>query len=249
MVASSCGAPDEVADIYRDTEATVQTALRLPPPKQPRSLPGRLFGVFVDPHADGALFYMLLSLLTGTFYFTCAVTGLSLSLGLAITLIGIPLFVLFIASVRVLALLEGRIVETMLGERMPRRPLHAGPPRGWLERIGAMLTDPRIWMTSAYFPLMLPLGTLYFSLAVTPLSVAVCMLAFPVLLWLGVGSLGNWGTLQIDVFGHDLLASTPGQVFCMLTGAVMIVATLHLARFIGRLHGRLAKHLLVASEG
>lgn len=56
MVASSYGVPDEVADIYRDTEATVQTALRLPPPKQPRSLPGRLFGVFVDPHADGALF-------------------------------------------------------------------------------------------------------------------------------------------------------------------------------------------------
>lgn len=112
-----------------------------------------------------------------------------------------------------------------------------------------MLTDPRTWMTSGYFLLMLPLGTLDFSLAVTLLSVAVCMLAFPVLLWLGVGSLGNWGTLQIDVFGHDLLTSTPGQVFCMLTGAVMIVATLHLARFIGRLHGRLAKHLLVASEG
>ena len=219
--------------------------MRLPPPKQPRALPGRLFGVFVDPHADGALFYMLLSLLTGTFYFTWAVTGFSLSLGLATTLIGIPLFVLFIASVRGLALLEGRIVETMLGERTPRRPVHAGPPRGWLERIVAMLTDPRTWLTSAYLLMTLPLGTLYFSLAVTLMSVAVCMLAFAVLLWLGIGSLGNWGTLQIEVFGHDLLTSTPGQVFCMLTGAVMIVATLHLARFIGRL----AKHLLVASEG
>lgn len=205
--------------------------------------------MFVDPHAYGALFYLLLSLLTGTFYFTWAVTGLSLWLDLATTLIGIPLFVLFIASVRVLALLEGRIVETMLGERMRRRPVHAGPPCGWLERIGAMLTDPRTWVTSAYFLLTLPLGTPYFSLAVTLMSLAVCMLAFPVLLWLGIGSLGNWGTLQIEVFGHDLLTTTPGQVLCMLTDAVMIVATLHLARFIGRLHGRLAKHLLVASEG
>ena len=33
-VASSYGAPDEVADIYRDTEVKVQTALRAPPPRR-----------------------------------------------------------------------------------------------------------------------------------------------------------------------------------------------------------------------
>ena len=44
-VASSYGAPDEVADIYRDTEVRVQTALRAPPPKPRDSLVGRFFVV------------------------------------------------------------------------------------------------------------------------------------------------------------------------------------------------------------
>ena len=61
-VASSYGAPDEVAEIYRDTEAKVETALRAPPPRPRRSLAGRFFGVVADPrslcgavlHAAGA---------------------------------------------------------------------------------------------------------------------------------------------------------------------------------------------------
>src|SRR5690606_32427990 len=44
-VAGSYGAPEEVADIYRDTEAAVQTALRAPAPPPRRSLAGRFFGV------------------------------------------------------------------------------------------------------------------------------------------------------------------------------------------------------------
>lgn len=50
VVASSYGAPDEVADIYRDTEAKVQTALRAPAPPRRESLAGRFFGVVADPH-------------------------------------------------------------------------------------------------------------------------------------------------------------------------------------------------------
>src|SRR3546814_4756869 len=37
-VASSYGAPEEVADIYRDTEVKVQTALRAPPPRPRKSI-------------------------------------------------------------------------------------------------------------------------------------------------------------------------------------------------------------------
>ena len=123
-VASSYGAPEEVADIYRDTEVTVQTALRAPPPKSRDSLLGRFFGVAADPRAYASLFYMVLALATGIFYFTWVVTGLSLSAGLAILIIGIPFVILFFGSVRILSLVEGRIVEVMLGERMPRRPLY-----------------------------------------------------------------------------------------------------------------------------
>jgi len=122
QVVGSYGAPDEVAEIYRDQEIKIQRAIRPPPAPQRRSLAGRFFGVAADARTYGALFYMLLSLATGIFYFTWAVTGVSMSAGLSVLIIGIPFVVLFFGSVRGLSLLEGRIVETMLGVRMPRRP-------------------------------------------------------------------------------------------------------------------------------
>ena len=55
------------------------------------------------------------------FYFTWAVVGASLSVSLLILIIGVPLLVLFLGSIRALAFIEGRMVEVLLGVRMPRR--------------------------------------------------------------------------------------------------------------------------------
>ena len=238
-VASSYGAPDEVAEIYRDTEVKVQTALRTPPPPRRASALGRFFGVFADPRAYASLFYMALALATGIFYFTWVVTGLSVSLGLSVTIIGIPLLILFFGSVRVLSLVEGRIVEVMLGERMPRRPLYTARGRSIWQRIGDMFTDPRTWSTVLYFLAMLPLGILYFALAVSFVSVALSLLLSPLALLPDVH-------LNVWMFGIDIPAQAPWLLpLLSVTGVLLLFVTLHLARGIGRLHGLFAKHLLV----
>jgi hypothetical protein len=267
-VAGSYGAPDEVAQIYLQTEVTVNRALRLP--AVARTAPGmatvasvvaegndvgrgaaaapaptavqpgwlrRLFGVYTDPTTYGALFYLLLSLLTGVFYFTWAVVGASLSVSMLILIIGVPLLVLFLGSIRALAFIEGRAVEALLGVRMPRRPNWQDPSTPWLKRIGAMFTDPRTWATLAYFLLMLPLGVAYFTVAVVGLSLSLSTLAAPLL-----GMLGNGG---VYVGGMDLIEHPWTWPLLMLAGALMLTATLHVARWIGRAHGHLAKHLLV----
>ena len=238
-VASSYGAPEEVADIYRDTEVTVQTALRAPPPKSRDSLLGRFFGVAADPRAYASLFYMVLALATGIFYFTWVVTGLSLSAGLAILIIGIPFVILFFGSVRILSLVEGRIVEVMLGERMPRRPLYNARGRSILQRIGDMFTDPRSWSTLLYMLLMLPLGIVYFTIAVTLLSVGASLAASPLALLPGVN-------MHVWMGGIDLVADAPWLLpLAAVAGILLLFVTLHVARGIGRLHGLFAKHLLV----
>ena len=248
-VAGSYGAPDEVADIYRDTEVKVQAALRTPAAPPRRSLLGRFFGVVVDPRAYAALFYMLLSLATGTFYFTWVVAGASISLGLLVLVIGVPLLLLFLGSVRVLALVEGRLVESMLGQRMPRRPLYADRGKPWLQRIRAMFTDPRTWGTLLYFLAMLPLGVGYFTVAVTLLALALAFIAAPFAVWTGLATSGlepgGW-----QLFGlHGATWGTPAEVWALplmlLAGVLLVFVTLHLARGIGLLHGHLAKHLLV----
>jgi uncharacterized membrane protein len=238
-VASSYGAPDEVADIYRDTEVKVQTALRAPPPRPRESALGRFFGVVADPRTYASMFYMVLALATGIFYFTWVVAGVSMSFGLAVLIIGIPFVILYFGSVRVLSLVEGRIVEVMLGERMPRRPLYSGRGKPLLERIKDMFTDPRTWSTQLYFLLMLPLGIAYFTFVVTGLSVSLSLIATPVLMLLGYGDM-----VQMD--GINLHPQWAWPI-ALVVGTVLLFAVLHAVRAIGRLHGQLAKHLLVKS--
>lgn len=241
-IATSYGAPAEVAAIYRDTEAKVSKALSPPPARVRRSVAGQFFGVATDSRAWMALFYMLLSLATGIVYFTVVTTGLSMSLGLAILVIGIPFAILFVGIVRLLALVEGRMVEVMLGERMPRRPLYAERGLPLLVRIGRMFTDPRTWSTMLYMLLMLPLGIAYFTVAVTGLSVSLGLIASA-----AAAAMGQLGLGEFHLHLHPApLWDSPLWIPVLLAvGVLGLFVMLHLARGIGRLHGALAKHLLV----
>ena len=251
LIASTYGAPDEVAAAYRDTEAKVKAALKTPAPPAAAQASGlrRFFGVFMDVRAYTSLFYMLLTVATGIVYFTFVVTGLALSAGLAVLVIGIPFFLAFIGVARVLALGEGRLIEATTGERMPRRPVHPGPPASWLTRIGDMLKDGHTWTTLLYLLLMLPLGILYFTIAVTGLAIALRLALAPLVLVLG--NLGLLpvasGMIQIDDFSYGAPQSLLGALVCMAFGVVILALLLHAARAIARGHARLAKALLVPS--
>ena len=250
-VVSSYGAPEEVADIYRDQEIKIQRALRPPKPPKQASWVGQFFGVAADPHTYGALFYMVLSLATGIFYFTWAVTGVSLSAGLLVLIIGIPFALLFLGSVRMLSLMEGRIVETMLGVRMPRRPAFSTRGMSFWQRIGAVFSDPRTWGTLFYMFMMLPLGIAYFTLAVTLLATSLALALAPiakvVLEAFGIPYASCNGSATVCEW-VSWWGSWPGTVCASIIGIVMVFATLHIVRGLGYLHGQLAKHLLVAGS-
>lgn len=249
MVAGSYGAPDEVAEIYRDTEAKVQTALRPPAPRWTTPW-GKFFGVAADFRSYGALFYMLLALVSGVFYFTLMAVGMSLSLGLSVLIIGIPIIILYFGIVRVLSLAEGRLVEAMLGVRMPRRPLYANRDDRLMTKIKGLFTDPRMWSTHIYFLLMLPLGIAYFTIFVTLIALVVSFIGLPLVAWTGFAPYDlaqhSWVFFHIQMFGIDGTASTAALIGSLLFGVLLMFGTLHLARGIGYLHGLLAKHLLVA---
>jgi hypothetical protein len=240
-IASSYGSPEEIAAIYRDTEIKVQRALRPPPAPPARSPWQRFFGIALDPRAWGALVYLLLSLLTGVLYFTVVATGLSLSAGLAVLIVGLPFFLLYLGLVRVLSLLEGRIVEGLLGERMPRRPASARRDLPFLERIVAMLKDPRTWLTQLYMMLLLPLGVAYFIVAFGGLATALALFFGPLAAW--------WLDGRSGLYLDGALVAPAGLMapVAMAAGLLLGVVVLHLARALGVVHGAIAKHLLVES--
>ncbi|HLY53202.1 MAG TPA: sensor domain-containing protein, partial [Steroidobacteraceae bacterium] len=213
----------------------------------------RFFGVYLDPRAYTSLFYMLLTLATGILYFTIVVTGLSLSAGFAILIIGIPFFLAFIGITRVIALGEGRLIEAVTGERMPRRPVHPGPAAPWLSRIGEMLKDVRTWTTLLYLLLMLPLGIVYFTVTVTALSVGLAFTLLPLVVvakWLGWASDATLFAGDVHIGGWMLSDhSTVSALILGILGVLIVTLFLHAARAVGRGHAHLAKALLVVPGG
>jgi Putative sensor len=253
LISSTYGAPEEVAAAYRETEAKVKAALKTPAPVMSAQSPGwgSFFGVYQDPRAYTSLFYMLLTLATGIVYFTFVVTGLLLSVGFAVLIIGIPFFLAFIGIARVIALGEGRLLEAMTGERMPRRPVHPGPPASWWTRIGEMLRDVRTWTTLLYLLLMLPLGIIYFTLAATGLALGLRLALAPLVV--ASHDLGffppDWSPDVVQFHHHHWYAASPhtfiGAIFYMVFGLLILTVLMHAARGIARGHARLAKALLV----
>lgn len=245
-IVGSYGAPDEIAAAYLATEVKVKASLATPAPRPSAAgdnVVRDFFAVYSDPRTYASLFFMLLSLVTGIVYFTIVITGLSLSLGLAILIIGVPFFLAFIGVVRAMSLGEGLLLEAITGERMPRRPVHPGAPSGFLARIGAMLNDSRTWTTLAYFILMLPLGVLYFTIAVTGVSTGLGLAAAPFIAlvdWLG----GPDWTGHVEL-GVAWLQNPVGYVLCGVVGVLLLTGVMHLVRGVGRLHARMAKALLV----
>jgi hypothetical protein len=156
-----------------------------------------------------------------------------------ILIIGVPVATLFLVSVRGIALVEGRLVEALLGVRMPRRAAFLS--RGNLklsDRLKILVTEKRTWLSILYMLLQLPLGILYFTLVVVLMALSVSLMAMPVLVPvfdIAVLSIGGQSYRPPDWL-------TP---FYALGGLALMTLTMHLARWIGRAHGALAKSMLV----
>lgn len=210
-------------------------------PGQPSVL-RRIFGPFAEGKVWTSLVYMILSLATGIVYFTIVVTGLSLTVGMLVLIVGVPLFMLLLATVRGLALMEGRLVEALLGTRMPRRGRSTPPNLGFWNRLIWWLKDGHTWASMAYMLLMLPLGIIYFTIAVTGLSVSLSLVTAPI--WGWFASIYGDTTVVVNGVSHHVwpLWAIP---IAFVLGVALLTGFMHLFKWIGRGHAALAKAMLV----
>jgi hypothetical protein len=215
----------------------VAAALAQHRPRRATGPAGRIFGVLAEPRSYGALFFMLLSLPLGLLSFTWAVTGLSLSLGLGILIFGFLFFLFFMSTVRAVALVECRIVEALLGERMPRRPPVVVPSGRWIDRVKFWVTDRRTWLTILYMVVRLPLGVVYFTVAAVFLIFALSLLVAPIAQLLLPYPI-------VHVFGSDYYLPFWFLPLLWLGGVFDLLVLMHLARAVGRWHAKLAKAML-----
>ncbi len=244
------GMPKEIVTAYREIERRITPALSHPgypgesqkasKTKDKRSFLNRFFGVFADPIAWGSFLYLLFSLVTGILYFTWAVTGLSLSAGLIVLIIGLPFTGVFILSVRGIGLVEGRIVEALLGIRMPRRPQFHRRNMGLWSRFKNIIFDKHTWFSIVYMIIQLPLGIIYFSVFITLIAISLSGIAGPIL------QLG-YDIPVVNINGASYYLDGWMLFLVVIAGILLATATMHFAKYVGRMHGALAKALLVRS--
>jgi hypothetical protein len=237
-VVARYGTPAEIAAAYRDTESRTRPALARPARYVERSAASRFVSVVYDPRAWGALLYMVISMLTGIIYFTWVMAGLYLSIGLLILVIGVPIAYFFLLSFRGIALVEGRIIEGLLGVRMPRRPIISNPNSKWLDRVKTLFKDGRTWLTVLYMFMMMPLGIIYFTIAIVLFALSVDFIAAPIKQYV-------FGLPLLDLGPYSVYVGENFMPVVMFLGACIFVVMMHVVRGLGGLHAKLARAMLV----
>jgi hypothetical protein len=144
---------------------------------------------------------------------------------------------LFLLSIRGIALLEGRIVEALLGIRMPRRSLFLDKNLSWKDLFLALVKESYTWKALLYTALLFPLGLIY-SLGILLLfATSLSFIVSPVLELIF--------HIPLELFGLDTFTPVWLLPLVCIAGFFLLPLTFHLAKFVGKVHGKYAKSMLV----
>ena len=182
--------------------------------------------------------FHLVSFPIAIFYFVLTMTGIALSIGLLIVVIG------FFLGYGVLWLIHGMApVEGWLVSKLLDAPIRAGlpEPRGtFIERYKKMLSSPSTWSRVAYIPLKLLIAAFGFGFAITAVS-SLALLPTPFLYqqeWFHVSVAPN---LLVDTIGEAILVA--------MTGLIVSWNFFYLSNLIGRLTAVVARVMISDPTG
>ena len=185
-----------------------------------------------------AFIHLLLNLPLGIAYFVVLVTGVSLGIGLLITLIGIPILIGTGWVVRTLGNIERARMNVFLGTalRDPYRP--AASETGWMARLFAIGRDPATWRDFLFLMLRMPMGIFTFTISIATWAVAGGLLSSPITYWFGVFrvQVGGW------VFDGPLAV-----MLATFGGVLMTIAAFGITRGLAKLEAVMGAALLDAS--
>jgi signal transduction histidine kinase len=194
----------------------------------------RLNQELVDPRTYGRIAYLVVAGCLGLAEFIFLVTAISIGLGLAITLVGIPILVACVYAWGWLAELERRIIGALTGTRIanPYRPL---PEGGRWEHLRARLGDPATWKDLVFLLLQFPLGLVAFIVTVVVLSVGLTGITLPLWYW-ALNDGYEVGVMTVDTLPEALL--------CVPVGALVLVLGIPALSALGRFYTAYAEVLL-----
>ncbi|MCC2616061.1 sensor domain-containing protein [Aestuariibacter halophilus] len=231
------GKPADIAAQYIQMESEVQRFLHGKDVERPR------FNGFFEPlfcvKDYKALGYFFVSLPLSVMYFAWAVLFGLPAVVLSVVVVGLPLLSLFLRSQSYLALIEGQLINTLLGVRMPRRPNQASGlgkvvRKPW-ETMLSTVKSPQGWKAAFYSVLHLPLSATYFALS--------CLLF--------IGSLAFIVTPVVDPIIHAFAPHLAIDIdwywfpVTFLVGVIGMTLSMHITRVLVLLQSSIASYLLI----
>jgi uncharacterized membrane protein len=240
-ISDKYGSPDEIASAYKEIESRISPSLTSSAHRRDRSSLTKFLSIYGDSQAWAAVLYLVFSVVTGTIFGLWTLLGAGVSLCTLILIIGIPLLGLYLLSLRGIALIEGRIVEALLGIRMPRKPIFIQKSLTPSKKLRVLLTESLTWKTFIYLITRFPLGLVYSFGLLILMTFAVKFITYPV-----IGPAFDRGLINLG--GQKYYTSVFLYPVVSLAGVIVLTLTLHLAKLVGNLHGRYAKSMLVRKE-
>jgi hypothetical protein len=158
--------------------------------------------------------------------------------GMLPIIFGVVLLLLFLFSLRGIALMEGKLVEALLGVRMPHRPLFTRRDVGFWGKLKYLLTQRQTWTSAIYMNLQFVLGIIYFTVIVGLVAASVWLIGRPVFELV-------YDLPVIETHAALYYTSAWAMPFLIIGGALLLTATMHLVKVLGQWHGALAKAMLV----
>jgi signal transduction histidine kinase len=152
-------------------------------------------------------------LVTSVVAFTLWVTGVSVTLGLAVLIVGLLVALIFFWMFRWFARLERRRAALVLGEPIPERYRRGEPGAGWFARLRAAAADPATWKDFAWTGIHGVLGFAISLAAIVLWAVVLGLLTLPAWWW----SLPE--PVEMGLFEVDSL----GLAFAVAGGALLLV--------------------------
>lgn len=171
----------------------------------------------VAPLGQGATYrrlaYVASALVAGPAWFTLLVTGWALGLGLAITLLGIPILLGVGAAAAMCASAERAMANALLDAAIPPRRT-PGWDRSLVRGLRAWLTDGDAWREQGYLMLRFLIGLPAAAVVVGAIATGVGWVLAPTYYAAGDGI--QFGVWEVDSFGESLLLIPAGLLVLLL---------------------------------
>jgi hypothetical protein len=155
-----------------DTVARLRSAVPRPSLRTVATAPFR-------PRTYGNLLYLGLAFPLGIAYVVFLGVGLGLSVGLAVLVVGVPLFLVVLLATAALVAAERRLASVLLGVDLDPPDWRFREREGAVDRATALVVDPAVWLGLLFLATKLAVGVAGFVLLLTLLVPSVVLLATP----------------------------------------------------------------------